>query len=161
MANSFDQHQNQLPFRGTKYEWVAIEFGYYAILASMLHLNQRIVQDRSTREDCLRASRQALIRLVKIQDEIYTDANFLDQYPYFLTWSALSCKMIMFSFLTSSGHCCSTLLVHFLSFSATLYFRRIWMTMHCWRKSPKGLRAFWKCIPLLLRYINFSRPSWE
>ncbi|KAI9927202.1 hypothetical protein MW887_003586 [Aspergillus wentii] len=83
------KHQNQLPFRGTTYEWVAIEFGYYALLASVLHLNQRVVQDRSTREDCLGASRQALIRLGKIQDEIYMGANFLDQYPYFLTWTLL------------------------------------------------------------------------
>ncbi|KAE8156866.1 hypothetical protein BDV40DRAFT_280137 [Aspergillus tamarii] len=83
------KHQSQLPFRGTTYEWIAIEFGYYALLASVLHLNQRIVQDRSTREDCLRASRQALIRLRKIQDEIYMEANFLDQYPYCLTWTLL------------------------------------------------------------------------
>lgn len=91
---AFCQHQNLPPFRETTYEWAALEFGYYALLASVLHLKQRVVQDRSLREDCLRASRQALIRLAKLQDEIYINANFLDEYPYFLTWSALACNMM-------------------------------------------------------------------
>jgi hypothetical protein len=46
------------------------------------------------REDCLRASRQALIHLEKMQDKLYIDANFLDEYPYFLTWSVLACNMM-------------------------------------------------------------------
>ncbi|CAG7925105.1 unnamed protein product [Penicillium olsonii] len=87
--HTIKKHQNQLPFRDTTYEWAAIEFGYYALLASVLHLHQRVVQNRSTHEDCVVASRQALIRLVKIQDEINMDANFLDHHPYFLTWTLL------------------------------------------------------------------------
>ncbi|KAE8406843.1 hypothetical protein BDV37DRAFT_242086 [Aspergillus pseudonomiae] len=102
------KHQNEPPFRETTYEWAAIEYGYYALLASVLHLNQRIVQDRSIREDCLLASRQALIRLGKIQDEMYIDANFLDEYPYFLTWTLLfyplSPFFVLFSNVVFSAH---------------------------------------------------------
>lgn len=102
------KHQNEQPFRGTTYEWTAIEFGYYALLASVLHLNQRILKDRSIREDCLWASRQALIRLGKIQDEMYMDANFLDEYPYFLTWTLLfyplSPFFVLFSNVVFSAH---------------------------------------------------------
>jgi len=82
------------PFRETTYEWAALEFGYYALLASVLHLKQRVLQERSTREDCLQASRQALIRLARIQDELYMDANLLDDYPYSLTWSVLICDIM-------------------------------------------------------------------
>ncbi|KAE8308441.1 hypothetical protein BDV41DRAFT_568200 [Aspergillus transmontanensis] len=86
---SIEKHQHQLPFSETTYEWVAIEFGYYALLTSVLHLNQRVAQNRSRQEDCLRASRQSLIRLRRMQDEICMEANFLDDYPYFLTWTLL------------------------------------------------------------------------
>ncbi|RAQ79165.1 hypothetical protein COH21_012528 [Aspergillus flavus] len=86
---SIEKRQHQLPFRETTYEWVAIEFGYYALLTSVLHLNKRVAQNRSSQEDCLRASRQSLIRLRRMQDEIWMDANFLDEYPYFLTWTLL------------------------------------------------------------------------
>ncbi|CAG8097725.1 unnamed protein product [Penicillium salamii] len=103
------KHQNQLPFRGATYEWGAIEFGYYAILASVLHLHQRVSQDRSTQQDCLEASRQALTRLVKLQDEIYMDANFLDQYPYFLTWTLLFYPLSPFFVLFCNAICSANL----------------------------------------------------
>ncbi|KAL4755650.1 Zn(II)2Cys6 transcription factor [Aspergillus foveolatus] len=84
-----DEPQCQALARETHFEWLAIEFGYYALLASVLHLLQRVVQSSSSRQECLHAARQSLVQLTKLQDEISIHKNFLDEYPYFLTWTLL------------------------------------------------------------------------
>ncbi|KAF9891413.1 hypothetical protein FE257_004269 [Aspergillus nanangensis] len=81
-----DEPQCQMLARETYFEWLAIEFGYHALLASVLHLQQRIVRGRLARQECLHAARQSLVQLTKLQDEIVIDNNFLGEYPYFLTW---------------------------------------------------------------------------
>ncbi|GIC92419.1 fungal specific transcription factor domain-containing protein [Aspergillus udagawae] len=80
------QPQCQKLAEETYFEWAAIEFGYYALLASVFHLQQRVVQGPLSRQECLHAARQSLVQLTKLQDEIAIDKNFLDEYPYFLTW---------------------------------------------------------------------------
>lgn len=87
---SVDVHtsQPQCPalVRETRFEWLAIEFGYYALLASVLHLQQRVVQGSLARQECFRAARQSLVQLTKPLDELSIRRNFLDEYAYFLTW---------------------------------------------------------------------------
>ncbi|KAL3440308.1 hypothetical protein BJX65DRAFT_316735 [Aspergillus insuetus] len=84
-----DEPQCQALARETHFEWLAIEFGYYALLASVLHLQQRVMQGSLGRQECLHAARQSLVQLTKVQDEISIHKNFLDEYPYFLTWTLL------------------------------------------------------------------------
>ncbi|KAL4756333.1 Zn(II)2Cys6 transcription factor [Aspergillus foveolatus] len=84
-----DEPQCQALARETHFEWLAIEFGYYAVLASVLHLLQRVVRSPLSQQECLYAARQSLVQLTKLQDEISIHKNVLDEYPYFLTWTLL------------------------------------------------------------------------
>ncbi|KUL86856.1 hypothetical protein ZTR_05281 [Talaromyces verruculosus] len=81
-----DEPQCQTLAQETNFEWAAIEFGYCTLLSSVLQLQQRVVQSPSARQEGVRAARQALVQLTKLQDEIAIDKNFMDEYPYFLTW---------------------------------------------------------------------------
>ncbi|PIG84501.1 hypothetical protein AARAC_009922 [Aspergillus arachidicola] len=83
-----DEPQCQTLAQETYFEWLAIEFGYYALLASVFHLQQRVIQGPLARQECLHAARRSLVQLTKLQDEIAIRRNFLDEYPYFLTWQA-------------------------------------------------------------------------
>lgn len=80
------QPQCQTLAQETHFEWMAIEFGYYTLLASVFHLQQRVMQGPLPRQECLHAARQSLVQLTRLQDEIAIRGNFLDEYPYFLTW---------------------------------------------------------------------------
>ncbi|GKZ51946.1 hypothetical protein AbraIFM66951_008463 [Aspergillus brasiliensis] len=85
-----DEPQTQTLAQETRFEWLAIEFGYYALLASVFHLQQRVMQCPLARQECLHAARQSLVHLTKLQDEIAVHSNFLDEYPYFLTWQVFT-----------------------------------------------------------------------
>ncbi|KAE8383456.1 hypothetical protein BDV26DRAFT_139646 [Aspergillus bertholletiae] len=81
--------RTQPTFKAVEYEWIAIEFGYHAILTSVFHMNQRAVKGPLTRGECLKSARNALRCLTKLQEVAVMDANFIDEYPLFLTWTML------------------------------------------------------------------------
>ncbi|GKZ39344.1 hypothetical protein AbraIFM66950_012331 [Aspergillus brasiliensis] len=91
-----DEPQCQALAQETHFEWLAIEFGYYALLASVFHLQQRVMQGPLARQECLHAARQSLVHLTKLQDEIAVHSNFLDEYPYFLTWQVFTHTTLLF-----------------------------------------------------------------
>ncbi|KAH8589549.1 hypothetical protein B0O99DRAFT_334235 [Bisporella sp. PMI_857] len=76
-------------FKGVGYEWIAMDFSYYAILTSIFRLNPSVGRGSLYREECLTSARKALLSLKRMQETIFVDANFLDEYPYFLTWTML------------------------------------------------------------------------
>ncbi|KAH8428360.1 uncharacterized protein LDX57_006061 [Aspergillus melleus] len=84
-----DEPRCQTIAQETYFEWLAIEFGYHALLASVFHLQQRVMKSPLSRQECLHAARQSLVQLTKLQDEITIDQNFLGEYPYFLTWQVV------------------------------------------------------------------------
>ncbi|GLA53949.1 transcriptional regulator family: Fungal Specific TF [Aspergillus niger] len=71
----------------THFEWLAIEFGYYALLASVFHLKQRVMQGPLARQECLHAARQSLVQLTKIQNEIaHRTLLFFPLSPFFIVF---------------------------------------------------------------------------
>lgn len=67
-----------------EYEWTAIDFCYYAILSNILLLNQRLARAPIARQESVAAARRSLTSLRRMQDTV--TADFLDEYPYYLTW---------------------------------------------------------------------------
>ncbi|PYH70218.1 Zn(II)2Cys6 transcription factor [Aspergillus vadensis CBS 113365] len=68
-------------------EWIATEFRYHAIMATLLHLSPRVQAQPQAREECLVQARhafQALGRLHKILNE---EDSFVGTYSMFLSWT--------------------------------------------------------------------------
>ncbi|PWY89625.1 hypothetical protein BO94DRAFT_565393 [Aspergillus sclerotioniger CBS 115572] len=80
-------------------EWIATEFRYYAILATILHCASKIQERPQGREECLANARHALEALGRLQKILNDDDTFVDAYPMFLSWTVLFYPMTPFYLL--------------------------------------------------------------
>ncbi|KAL2845923.1 hypothetical protein BJY01DRAFT_213772, partial [Aspergillus pseudoustus] len=87
IREQLDEQRSRPDFGVVEYEWTAIDFSYYAILSNILLLNQRLARAPIARQESVAAARRSLTSLRRMQDTV--TADFLDEYPYYLTWTML------------------------------------------------------------------------
>lgn len=102
-----------------EYEWLAIDFSYYAILTTILHANPNSAKGPFVRKECLLYARKAFVALKTIQDKISIDDQTPQTFPNVLTWYVRYSRVEL-SVLTAPGPCCFTLFVLFSFFFAML-----------------------------------------
>lgn len=68
-----------------KSEWIAVDFSYYSILATVLHSNPDSARGLFIRKECLSYARKALTSLRNMQQTMITDGHVPETHPYFLT----------------------------------------------------------------------------
>ncbi|KAJ5810305.1 uncharacterized protein N7503_002523, partial [Penicillium pulvis] len=77
------------PYSELEYEWLAIDFSYYAILTTILHANPNSAKGPFVRKECLLYARKAFVALKTIQDKISIDGQIPETLPNVLTWTML------------------------------------------------------------------------
>ncbi|KAL2855171.1 hypothetical protein BJX68DRAFT_231678 [Aspergillus pseudodeflectus] len=87
LREQLDEQRSRPDFSVVEYEWTAIDFSYYAILSNILLLNQRLARAPVARQESVASARRSLTSLRRMQDTV--TADFLDEYPYYLTWTML------------------------------------------------------------------------
>lgn len=68
-----------------EYEWLAIDFSYYSIMTATLR-SMQTVRAPFVQKECLVYARKALRSLQMMQKTHLISANFLEIYPWYLTW---------------------------------------------------------------------------
>ncbi|KAF3388720.1 hypothetical protein F1880_004340 [Penicillium rolfsii] len=69
------------------FDWMAIEFAYYAILVDILRSRLKFAFSPLTHRECVSCSRKALKALQYLQHHLAKSPGFVDPYPTFLTWT--------------------------------------------------------------------------
>ncbi|GLB12258.1 hypothetical protein AtubIFM57258_009539 [Aspergillus tubingensis] len=70
-------------------EWIATEFRYHAIMATLLHLSPRVQAQPQAREECLVQARHAFQALGRLHKLLNEDDSFVGTYSMFLSWTVL------------------------------------------------------------------------
>ncbi|OQE21471.1 hypothetical protein PENFLA_c014G03566 [Penicillium flavigenum] len=70
-------------------DWIAGEFGYYAILVDILRSRLKCTFSPLTHRECVSYSRKSLRALHHLQKNLTDTPGFVDPYPSFLTWTVL------------------------------------------------------------------------
>jgi hypothetical protein len=84
-ANLFSQSRASAP-DCIAADWIAGEFGYYAILVDILRSRLKCTFSPLTHRECVSYSRKSLRALHHLQKNLADTPGFVDPYPSFLTW---------------------------------------------------------------------------